>query len=551
MQVIQEIKDVARFEHILNVLFKQELGFFLEQLNLAKYLPLTQRIKKHKFVQKDTKPQRVRLVMEELGATFVKLGQLLSLRPDLIPKEYCQEFKKLQDDVQPFSSIEARKIVESELNKPISQLFEFFSEKPIASASVSQVHEARLKNGIRVAVKIQRPNIDQIFKTDIDIMYHFALLLEKKYDLEFFNPTEIIKEFEKYTRNELDFTKEAKNLDQFYKNFLGNKKIKIPRVYWAYTTPKVLTLEFIDGVRIRDVKSMKKINKKAVVKNLTDCVFSQIFENGYFHADPHAGNVLVMKNGTIALLDFGIVGIIGDELRDHITELCIAIMDGNLHGISESLYNLGFVESNLNLSILEQDIREGLQEYYGATLEQLNFSEVFERIIDIARKDKIRLPTNFVLLVKSLVTVEGVAAEIDPSFNVIESVRPLARKLIRKRLFDRKRFTRQALISAVEYGNMLKALPKQVTNVMKKIQEGTVNVRMQDTDIHRLTLELDKSSNRISYGMVIASLIIGSSLIVFLDKGPYYQGIPMLAIIGFSAALLLCAVLVISIMGER
>lgn len=551
MPVIQEIRDVARFEHILNVLFKQELGFFLEQLNLTKYLPLKTRIKKHKFIRKDTKPLRVRLVMEELGATFIKLGQLLSLRPDLIPKEYCDEFRKLQDDVPPFPTSEAKKLVEKELKKPISKLFDYFSEKPVASASVSQVYEARLKNGIRVAVKVQRPNIDKIFKTDIDIMYHFALLLEKKFSLEFVNPVAIVKEFEKYTESELDFLKEARNIDQFYKDFLGSKTVKIPRVYWAFSTPKVLTLEYIDGIRIRNLKSHKNINKKAVVKNLSDCVFKQIFENGFFHADPHSGNVFALKNNSIALLDFGIIGRLGDEIKADITDLCFAVIEGNLHGISESLFNLGFVETNLNLGILEQDIREGLAEYYGASLEQLNFSAVFEKIVEIARKDKVRLPTNFVLLIKSLVTVEGVAAEIDPSFNVIESIKPLATKLIKRRLFDRKRIAKQLTISTVEYGRMFKKLPKQITGIMKKIQEGTVKVQMQDTDIHKLTLELDRSSNRITYGMIIAALIVGSSLVVYLDKGPFYKNVPILALIGYGIAVFMALVLVVSILREK
>jgi len=505
MSIIQEIKDVARFEQILNVLFKHELGYFIEQLRLKGHLSLHKRLARHKFVKKDTRPEHVRLVLEDLGATFVKLGQLLSLRPDLIPLDYCNEFRLLQDQVKPFPSKIAKEIIEEDLQRPIKQMFKHFEENPVASASVAQVHIATLMNGEKVAIKVQRPGIKKVFKTDIDIMYHLAALFEKKLSTNIVNPVEIVEEFDRYTEGELDFVHEAKNIDQFYKNFYGNKNVKIPRVYWAYTTSRVLAMEYIDGMRLREISDLKQYNKKIIVKNIVDSVFKQIFDDGLFHADPHAGNILVLKGNRIAFIDFGIVGRLGDELRISMSNLTFAIVEGDLRKIAQELLNLGFAHADVNLGLFEQDIREGLEQYYGTPIQQLNFSEVLHKIMEIARKNKLKLPTNFVLLIKSLVTLEGVAAELDPSFNVVESVRPMIKKTIRKKFFDKKNISRQAILVSTEYLNLIKTLPKNVIQMIKKLSEGKFTVEMEDTNIKKLTLEIDRSSNRISYGMIIAA----------------------------------------------
>ena len=550
MGFVQDIKDVGRFEHILNVLFKHELGYLIDQLDLKKYLAINQRLQKDRFKKSDTKPQHVKEILEDLGGSFVKLGQLLSLRPDLIPLEYCKEFSKLTDDVKPFPTPIAKKIIDAEFHKPINKIFSSFSEKPIASASVGQVHEAVLKNGKRVAVKIQRPGIRDIFATDIDIMYHVAHLMEKRMPMDIINPTEIIKEFEEYTKNELDYIKEAKNVDLFYRNFIGNENIVIPRVYWAYTTSKVLALEYIDGTPLPKAK-LKERDRKRLVKVLVDSVFKQIFEDGFFHADPHSGNILITKGNKLALLDFGIVGKLNEELVGKATKLCMAITEGDLEGISQSLLELGVVDENVNIKVLEQDIRDGLQEYYGTTLQQLNISEVFQKVMDIARKNGVRLPTNFVLLAKALVTVQGLAYQIDPSFRIIENVKPLITNLVKKKVFNTNKMIKEAMFTGNQYLELVKRFPDQALLILKRLREGRVEVTIEDSDIAKFALELDRSSNRIAYSLVIAALVVGSAFIIYADKGPKVYGIPLIAEVAIILSLFLGIILFVSVINER
>lgn len=548
MSMMQEIRDATRFKEILDVLLKHELGYLIDRLHLRKKLPLRKRMFK-KFEYKDTNPEHMRLVLEELGATFVKLGQLMSLRPDLIPKEYCDEFRKLQDSVTPFPTEIAKKIIEDELGQPMAKIFKKFDDKPVASASVSQVHIAHLYNGKKVAVKVQRPGIKKQFETDIDILYHLAYLAEKKMNLNIVDPVAIVKEFERYTKHEIDFVHEARNIEKFYQEFKGSKKVVVPKVFWEYTTSKVLVMDYLKGTKLSEVNHHMKINKRVVVKNIVDNVFEQIFEKGYFHADPHEGNIIVMPKNKIAFIDFGIVGEIDEKLRNDMTQLCFAIIDKDLKGISRGLFDTGFMKDESKLVLLEKDIRESLGAYYYTSVNQLKFSEVLNKVLDVARRNGVKLPSDFVLLTKSLVTLEGVAADLDPKYKIIEEMKPKIKDLVKKRL-STKSLYKDALIVGNDYANLMKNLPKNITRALDRVSDGTLKIDIQDTDINKLTIEMDRSSNRISYGLIIAALIIGSAAVVFVDKGPKYLDIPMLALIGFILAGLMGLVLVTSIAKE-
>ena len=550
MSILREVKNVARFESILSTLFNHEFGFLIDKLELKKHLPFHKRWQKDKFKHIPTKPERVRIVLEELGASFVKLGQLLSLRPDLIPKEYCDEFRKLQDEVKPFPGKIARKIIEQELRAPIKDIFSEFDEIPVASASIAQVHRAKLKTGEEVAIKVQRPGIKEVFITDVDIMYRIAALFEKKIPSDIIDPVDIVKEFERYTKDELDFVHEAKNISRFHRNFEKSRKIKIPRVFFEYTTSKVLTMEFIHGKKLFELKSISKKKKEAILKKTIDALFQQIFEDGYFHADPHAGNIIVMKDGRIVLIDFGIVGYLDDDLRKKIYDLTSSILSKDLHGITESMAELGFVEDGHDLSSLEHDLRHGLSEYYGTTLKQINFSEVMHKIIDIARQHDIRFPSNFILLVKSLITIEGVAADLDSIFNVVDYLKPRIKKLVRNKYLGSKNISDQVKRSSIDYLDFFKAFPRSARNIMQRISEGRIKVDIEDTDISRLTMELDRSSNRLAYGLIISALLVSCAIVIYTNIGPAVYGIPIIALIGLAVAAFLGMILVVSISQE-
>src|SRR3989344_1560988 len=308
MSIVTTIKEVSRLRQIAVVLAEQELFFLVDRLKLKRHLPLNHQ---PRYLQnKSDLPRRLRLAMENLSGAFIKLGQLLSLRADLIPKEYAQEFSRLQDEVKPFKFEKVKEVIEKEFQKSLSEIFIKFDPNPIAAASVGQVHKAMLNNGKIVAVKVQRPGIEKIFEVDIALLYHLAVLLEKHYpELKDYNLVDIVKEFEEYTKNELDYICEARNIDVFHSNFKDDP-IKIPKVYWEYTTRRVLTMEFINGVKITQVKS----NRRMYVRQIVESYLKQTMEYGIFHADPHPGNIFVMENQRLALLDFGIVGHISGEL---------------------------------------------------------------------------------------------------------------------------------------------------------------------------------------------------------------------------------------------
>jgi len=548
MSIAQEMRDATRFKEILDTLLKHEMGYFIEKLNLKRRLSFRKRVF-GKFEQKNTNPERMRLVLEELGATFVKLGQLLSLRPDLIPKEYCDEFRKLQDSVPPFPSSEAKKIIEQELGKPIDKLFKNIEMTPIASASVSQVYIAQLQNGKKVAVKVQRPGIKKIFETDIDILYHLAYLSKKKLSSDIVDPVMIVKEFERYTRHELDFIHEARNIEKFYQEFKKSKNMVIPKVYWELTTSKVLVMDFIKGTKLSEADHHAKINRSRVARNIVNSMFDQIFEKGYFHADPHQGNIIVLPNNKIAFIDFGIVGEIDYNLRNSIIGLCFAIVNKDLKGISKGLYETGFMKDESKLPLLERDIQETLGPYYYTSLKQLKFSEVLNKILDVSRRNDVKLPSDFALLIKSLVTLEGVAYDLDPKYKIVEEMKPKIKKMMLNRLSTKSMYN-DALVVGNDYAKLMKNLPKNITRVLDRVSEGNLKIDIQDTDIHKLTIEMDRSSNRITYGLIIAALVVASALIAFVDKGPKYLDVPILAIIGFVVAGLLGLVLISSISRE-
>ena len=549
-RISRDIRDLKRFEQILMTLLKYRFSHFLKKTNLKRDFLLKKSLKKEDSgeSEKDTGPLRMRLVFEELGGTFVKLGQLLSLRPDLIPEDYCEEFSKLQDTVAPFPGKEAERIVEEELKKPIGELFSSFDAKPIAAASIGQVHRAKLKNGEEVVVKVQRPEIRGLVDTDIDIMYYLAHLIEKHYEDLFFDPTDIVKEFEKYSRRELSYIIEAKNVDRFYKNFIGSKTIVIPRVYWDYTTSRVLTLEYIDGKRIEELEGKKGYDKKKITYNLINSLFQQIFIDGFFHADPHPGNIYVLPGNKVVLLDFGIVGFLDKQLKDKMINLFVSLVDGNLDGIAEGLYDLGFVEYSIDMEHLKEAIYENLREFYGTTFKQVSMASVFPKLIDVAKQNKIILPANFVLLGKSLVTAEGFCQELDPDFNVVETAKPFIRKIIELKK-QPKEILKEVKKTTLDLKNFVTSLPSQTKETVRAIKDADVVFKSVDQDLQRLTIELDKSSNRIALGMMIGALIVGGALIFNYEQEKIF-GIPTFSLLAFAIAGFLVLLLLVSIMRE-
>lgn len=552
MGLAQTYKDFRRLQQIANVLFKHELGYFIGKLNLKSHLSFKKRLQVTKFVKpKDSMPIRLRLVMEELSGSFVKLGQLLSLRADLVPKEYTEEFSKLQDDVRPFPFEAVKAIIESEFKKPINKVYTHFNKTPIASASVGQVHEAILKNGKRVAVKVQRPKIREIFETDIDLMYHLAHMLEKHYpQSKNFNPSGIVEEFEKYTKKEMNYILEGKNIDKYSKVIEHEKHVIVPKVYWDYTTSKVLTMEFIDGIKVSSVKDFKKLKIKG--SYLSDTLV-RIFVNGvlyhrFFHADPHPGNILIMKNKNIALLDFGIAGQLTSDLAEKIGYLYFGLVNADIDGVADALINIGFISENVNREGFKEDLIASWGDYYDTTLNQVDMVGFLWDTIALGRKYNMNYPAGYTLLVKAIITTEGIIKKIDPSFNFVKVGKPLFQRFVKERSSSEYAL-KNAKKTLGEFGKLLVRFPvdaQKILDKMKKPQSKVLDIN--DEDIKELTDELEESSNRMTIGIILAALVVASALLMLAKVPPLMWGLPLYAIIGLIIAGILFIVLVVSVL---
>ena len=548
----RKLKDVGRLKQILEVLIKNELGFFVETLRLKKFLPLSRTIDSSKFIHKDTQPYRMAKVFEDLGGTFVKLGQLLSIRPDLVPKEYQEAFASLQDQVPSFPYPKARAIVEKETRKKLNEIFLRFDPVPIAAASIGQVHSGKLKNGTKVAIKVQRPDIDKIFKTDIDMMYLFVHLFQRyhKEESEIVNFKEIVEEFEDYTTKELNYVNEAKNIEAFHKNFEGRTSTKVPKVFWEHTTEKVLVMEYIEGRKLSElIKNKKPFNRKLIARNIVDSILEQVFVHGVFHADPHPGNVLVLPNYAIAWLDFGIVGYFDEELKEKVTDVFIATIKGDIDMLARGLINLGAIDDGIDMEIFKGDLQKNLAMFYGVPVKQINIGNLLQEIMNLAKKHGMKLPNNFVLLGKTIVTTQGIASELDPTFNLVSAAQPFVEGLIKRRSSPRFLIGR-AFKSAQQFKQFISSMPKQATELMQRMRQTEKLGEKIDTDIKTLAVEMDKSSNRIALGLLITAFLISSALIWSFGQ-PMLFGLPAFSLIGFAMAFFLLFVLTMSIAREK
>ena len=554
LHFIKEVRDIKRFNHILAVLFEEGFGFLLARAGLKQNIPFTQRLKSRLKKSQEFKPEvMLRKTLERLGPSFIKFGQLLSVRPDLVPKDFSKELEKLQDKVPEFPFHEVKSIIEKELGKKIEAVFLDFGKKPIASASISQVHRAVLKNGDTVAVKVQRPDVKRTMETDVEIMEYFAKVMENSIDkIKRFNPVKIVQEFKDWTEKELDFRLEARNAKRFYQNFKGSKIVHIPKVYDELTTEKVLTLEFIEGVELHDLKEIKKrkINFSTVIRNGFDSIMTQVFVHGIFHADPHPGNILIMQNNSIAFIDFGIVGYFDERLKNKCIDMLYGIDEQDEELIMNTLLSMGMESEDIDYEQLKSDIGFIIKPLQGASIKDVKVSRIFEELLDIGLRHRIKIPASFVLFAKTIITLEGVALEYDPDFKLVETTKPFIEKIVAKR--SNPLYAWKNLVHNVNrYRKFADELPEKVERALDKIQRGTIKVDIEDTDIKKLALEIDRSSNRVAYGLLIAALLITSAILINIEKGPTILGMPVLAFSSFVFASAMLVVLFMSILREK
>jgi len=549
---LHRLRYFKRFRQISAVLVRYGFGEFLDRAGLGTIFQRTRRLflRRPAAIIQLNYCQRIRQALEELGPTFIKLGQVLSTRPFLIPPDLVLELSKLQDQVGPFPFVQAQNIVEQELGKPLSETFTSFEEKPIASASLAQVHRASLSNGSTVAVKVQRPGIKSVIEADMNILKTLADLAVRHIpESRPYDPQGLVEELAKTTRQELDFVNEGQNIEIFRTNFAELPEVRIPKVFWPLTTPLVLTTEFIQGIKISELSQLKArgLDLKLIAQRGAEIVCKQVFDYGFFHADPHPGNILILDNNVIAPLDFGMVGTLSESQMEELSDILSAFVEGNVQRIVRVFLESEIVDENANLRRLEIDISSFLHRVKRQPLGRLNMKDLFWDAYQIFKRYDMKARAELMLLSKALVTYEELARSLDPDFQMAEQIKPYVSKLIKKR-FAPGQFIKDSIGGLSDIRKLASDLPFEVKRILQKSRKGEMTLEMRHKDLDKLMLEIDRSSNRLSFALIIAAIIVGSSLIIKLEIGYKVFGFSVLGLLGFLFAGILGVGLVIAIL---
>ncbi len=552
--ITQKIRNVKRLRQILHIFAKYGFGYIVDRLNIDKNLVGRKIIKIASAKKLDIfdipVSVRIRKMMEELGPTFIKLGQVLSTRPDLVPLGFCQELEKLQDEVPAFAYEKAKEQIENELKEPIDKLFSSFSVDSFAAASLSQVHLAESKSGEKFVVKVQRPGIEKTIRADLDILCMLAQLAEKYIEeSRLYNPTAVVDEFKKTILREINFSMEAKNIDRFRRNFKDDNTVYIFKVMHDLSTKKILTMERLEGIKASNVNEIERVglDKRRIAVNGADAVLKQIFMHGFFHADPHPGNIFVLKDSRIAFLDFGMVGRIDAETREQLSDILVAIIHRDAKGIIEAFVSMGAVEKDTGIKKLNLDLTDFVESYYEIPLKELRMDQFLPDIINIISQNRIKVPADFFLLSKALITIEGVGKKISPDFNAVAQAKPFVERLVKER-YSTKNIVRGVKGFLKGLYILTNLLPRDLTIILNKIKKGTLHIEFEHRGLEDLISQMDKVSNRIAFSLVIAALIIGSSIVIQINKGPTFLDFPMLGVLGFVTAGIMGLWLAISIL---
>jgi ubiquinone biosynthesis protein len=487
--------------------------------------------------------QRLREMLDELGPTFVKFGQLLSTRPDIVPPDIVFELKGLQDKVRSFPFEDARDVIESELGLTLEQLFVEFEEVPLAAASIGQVHRAVLPNGKKVVVKVQRPSAPRQIEADLELMYQLARLArERVRALEFIDTVAVVDEFARSIREELDYRSEARNAEQFHRNFAGDPHVRVPRVFWSYSRSRVLTLERLEGVHVRDVDLAEYTieDRRRLAYRIAEAWMAMIFRHGFFHGDPHPSNIMVLdQSDEIGLIDFGTAGQLAPDDTSKLTGLFIDAVNQNIEALPRRLASLGVRYPKDREEEFVAELRDIYYRYYGARLSEIDPMAVIREVFALIYRMHLTLPTRFILLDRAIATLGSVGMELYPDFNVFEVARPYARELMIER-FTPQRVAMRVQQEARSYLAMAGQLPYQIHDVLEEVRDGQVEIGFRHEGLDELFQHLDRITNRVVVAMVVVGGAIGSGLIgIFADTGPQVFGIHFISVIGFclSAAL--------------
>jgi ubiquinone biosynthesis protein len=550
-ETISVVRDLPRLHAIATIMIRYGWGDLVRLLGISGVLERAGRVLRWHSTSEISHleaPVRIRRALEELGPTFVKLGQLLATRVDVFPPNWIAEFEKLHSQVPavPYEMLHADLV--AALKGEPADVFAEFDPVPMAAASIAQVHRATLKDGTPVIVKIRRPGIEEVIRADLRILEHAARLLESEMpDSRRYGPVQIVSQFRRSLNRELDLAKEARNIDQFARNFAGDPLVKIPKVFWEFTNDRVNVQEQIIGMsgvssdRLRD----RGLDPVLLAKRGADVVLRMVLEHGYFHADPHPGNMLFLPDNRIGIIDFGMVGILTRLRRHQIVDLLHALTRKDERALLQVLLDWSD-DSVGDEERLAYDVAELLQSYDDLQLKDVKIGGLLNDITALMRDNNLMLPADLTLLFKTLITLEGLGQQLDPQFHMIDNVTPFVERIIHER------YTPQALLkrgrkSVREALEVMADVPRDLRHLLRDVRRGRIRI---DLDLKRLDnfgQQLDRASNRIAMGILTASLVVGSSIILTVDRGPMLFGLPFFGLIGFLIAFFNSLWIIISI----
>jgi ubiquinone biosynthesis protein len=541
-------RNLGRLSEIAQVMVRHGFGYFLEAHKLTDLLPGRSSEARlaaaaAEGASASVRGQHLRELLDELGPTFVKFGQLLSTRPDVVPPDIIAELRGLQDDVRPFPFEQAERVIEEDLGNSLERLFLDFESEPVAAASIGQVHRATLPNGRKVAVKVQRPGAPRQIEADLALLYQAARLVrERVHALDFVDTRSVVDEFARSIRQELDYRLEARNAQAFHRNFAGDPNVHVPKVYWQYTRARVLTLEWLEGVQLADVDSTSLTveERRALAYRITETWMTMIFRHGFFHGDPHPANIFVLEEaGRIGLVDFGSVGKLTDDDMSKLTRLFIDAANEHVEVLPKRLSDLGVRYPREREDEFLAELREVYYRYYGASLAEIDPIQVIREAFQLIYSMNLHLPTRFLLLDRAIATLGSVGAELYPDFNVFEVARPYARDLMLER-FTPQRVARRARRDAVRYAQIVAEAPFQFHDFMEEIRDGQIEVGFVHKGLDEFLENIQRVFNRLVIALVVVGGLIGSSLIgIFATGGPHLLGVNVISIVGFAVSTVL------------
>ncbi len=548
-------RHLNRYRQILAIFLKYGFEDLIERLNIDQYIEVGLQLilrKKRDGYGKLSRPERIRMAFEELGPTYIKFAQALSTRPDLIPDEFLVELSKLQDKVPPFDFSHTGRIIGRDMGAPIEEIFEAFPKEPVASASIGQVYHARLKDGEDVAVKVQRPGIRKVIEIDLEIMLHIATLMERNIEeMAFYNPVKVVEEFARSIEKEIDYTIEATNMERVARQFLNDSNVYIPKVFRERSSHRVLIMEYIDGIKISDLNRLETagLDRKVITERGAYFCLSQIFDHGFFHADPHPGNIFVLPNNVICLLDFGMTGYIDQHTREDFVDLVDSIVHNNETKATRVLLKLTSWETEPDIRSLERDVADFMGKHLFKPLKGIQFSKLMQDLLGLASLHNLKLPSNILLMMKALAGVEGIAHMLDPNFDMVTQTAPFIEKV------KVARFRPQRIAGDImSLGSLLmqfsRRFPQDLLEISRLIRNQNFSIKFEHKGLESMLATHDQISNRLSFSIIIAALLIGSALIVISGTPPLFYGISLIGIIGFLAAAVMGIWLLVAILRK-